>query len=576
MSDPTLLAVSRGDHPADLLLQNARIVNVFTGAIEEGSVAVFNGIIAGVGSDYAARRTIDLHGAYLAPGLIDAHVHIESSLCTPPQFAAAVLPRGVTCVVADPHEIANVAGVPGIRYMIDAAQGLPLNVRFMASSCVPATTLESSGAALDVAALESLLSEPAVIGLAEMMNFPGVIHGDGDVLAKLRAFAGRPIDGHAPLVRGKALNAYVAAGVGSEHECTTLDEAYEKVARGLYVLIREATNARNLHALLPLINAQTSRRLCFCTDDRVPADLLDSGTIDMMVREALAYGVPLVTAIQMATLNTAEWFGMRERGAIAPGRVADFIVFDDPAAFAVRQVWCGGRLVAEEGALLPDVVLTHPLLPSNLAASMHVDPALLTDELLRIPVQAGVLRVIGAIEGQLVTHDLRMEPTVRDGCAVADPARDLVKMAVVERHRSTGGHALGFVQGMGLQRGALAGSVAHDHHNLVCLGADDRSMITAMRAVVEMRGGLAVAEGDQILAALPLPVAGLMSDRPVQEVRTGYDALLDAAHALGAGHHDPFMGMSFLALEVIPNLKLTDLGLVDIAQFALVDLFADA
>jgi adenine deaminase len=518
---------------------------------------------------------VDLRGAFLAPGLIDAHVHIESSLCTPPQFASAVLPHGVTCAITDPHEIANVAGLDGIRYMMDAARGLPLTIRVMAPSCVPATHLETSGAALDADALAALLQASSVLGLAELMNFPGAIHGDPEVLAKLTAFAGRPRDGHAPLVRGRALNAYAAAGIGSDHECTTVDEALEKLARGLYILIREATNARNLHALLPLVTPATSRRLCFCTDDRIPADLLDGGSIDMMVREAIAYGLPLVTALQMATLNPSEWFGLHDRGAIAPGRMADLIVFDDPAAFRVRQVYAGGRLIAEHGMLLPDVTLALPILPPALAESMHINPALISLESLHVPVQPGALRVIGAIEGQLVTHDLRLEPCVVNGAVVADPGRDLLKMAVFERHLGSGGRALGFVQGMGLQRGALAGSVAHDHHNLVCLGADDLSMQTALRAVVEMRGGLAVAEGEKLHATLPLPVAGLMSDRPVAEVRAGYDAVVAAAHALGAGHHDPFMGMSFLALEVIPALKLTDKGLVDVTRFALVDLFAD-
>ncbi len=577
MSDSlaALLATARGEQPATLLLRNARIVNVFSGAIEEGDVALAAGRIAGVGAGLytQAEQVVDLQGAYLAPGLIDAHVHIESSLCTPPQFAAAVLPHGVTTAIADPHEIANVAGLAGVRFMIEAARGLPLSVRFMAPSCVPATTLESSGAALDAAALASLLDDPALLGLGEVMNFPGAISGAADVLAKVQAFADRPRDGHAPLVRGARLNAYVAAGIGSDHECTTVDEALEKLGRGLYILIREATNAHNLHALLPLITPATSRRLCFCTDDRIPADLLYGGSIDLMVREAVRAGVPLVTAIQLATLNTSEWFGLHDRGAIAPGRVADLIVFDNPADFRVRQVYAGGRLVAAKGRLHRSVVLPQLAPAPSLADSVHLDPATLNTAALRVPVQPGALRVIGAVEGQLFTHARTLAPTVVDGCAVADPTRDLLKIAVFERHSGSGGRALGFVQGMGMKWGALAGSIAHDHHNLVCIGADDASMLTALRAVVEMRGGLAVADGETLLATLPLPVAGLMSDRPVAEVSAGYDTLLNAALALGAGHHDPFMGMSFLALEVIPDLKITDKGLVDVNRFALVDLF---
>ncbi len=572
MSLPDLLAVARGARPADRLLRNARIINVFAGCIDEGDVAIYAGMIAGVGPGYRARDEVDLRGAYLSPALIDAHVHIESSLCLPPQFAAAVLPRGVTCVVSDPHEIANVAGLPGVRFMMEAARGLPLAVKHMASSCVPATALETSGAALDAAALASLLDEPSLVGLAEVMNFPGVVNGAPEVLAKLAAFAGRPIDGHLPLLTGMALNAYVAAGIGSEHECVSPAEAEEKLARGLYILIREATNARNLHALLPMITRENSRRICFCTDDRIPADLIDEGTIDYMVAEAIRFGLDPVVALQMATLNTSEWFGLRERGAIAPGRVADLIVFDSLSDFQVRQVYSGGRLVAEDGALLPDVLLPRPVIPAPLAQSMHVNLDALS---FRIPARGETVRVIGARERQLVTDALLVPAKLVDGEAVADPERDLLKMAVIERHTASGGMALGFIQGFGLQRGALAGTVAHDHHNLVVIGADDASMRTAARAVATMGGGLVVAEGDQVIATLPLPVAGLMSDQPIAAVRAAYDGLLDAAHARGSEMHDPFMAMSFMALEVIPTLKLTDCGLVDVEHFDFVDLFVD-
>lgn len=572
MSVSELLAVARGDRPADLLLRNARLVNVFSGQIEEADVALFAGLIAGVGSGYQARSEIDLAGAYLAPGLIDAHVHIESSLCIPPQFAAAVVPHGVTCVVTDPHEIANIAGAAGVRFMHDSSRNLPLHVVTMASSCVPASHMETSGATLTADDLGRLLVDGVVYGLAEVMNFPGVIHGDPAVLAKLAAFRGRPQDGHLPKTSGRALNAYVAAGIGSEHECVTVEEAAEKLSRGLYILMREATNAHNLHALLPLVTPANNRRICFCTDDRTPADLLDQGSIDYMVAEAIRFGIDPITAIRMATLNTAEWFGLHERGAIAPGRVADFIVFDDLGDLRVRQVFVAGRLVAQDGRLTAGVDLPTPRIPASVGSSVAVDWQAVD---LRIPARSERVRVIGSMEGQLVTEERILKAKVADGRAVSDPARDMLKMAVIERHNASGNLGLGFIQGFGLTRGALAGTVAHDHHNLVVMGADDRSMLTAARAVADLGGGLAVAHGDEVVAALALPVAGVMSDRPIAEVRLAYDRLLAAAQALGSPMHDPFMAMSFMALEVIPKLKLTDRGLVDVEKFDFVDLFVD-
>lgn len=565
-----LLAVARGDAPADLVLRNARVVNVFSGQIEETDIAIFDGRIAGLGRDYAGSEVLDLAGAYVTPGLIDAHVHIESSLCVPEQFAGAVLPCGVTTVVTDPHEIANVAGVAGIRFIAESSRGLPLEVVVMASSCVPATAMEHNGARLDAADLAPLLAEGTVYGLAEVMNYPGVIGGDPDMLAKLAAFQARPCDGHAPAVTGKRLNAYVAAGIGSEHECTTVAEAAEKLARGLYVLIRQATNAQNLRPLLPLITPANSRRICFCTDDRVPADLLDEGSIDFMVRTAIAFGIDPIIAVQMATLNTAEWFGLRDRGAIAPGRRADLVVMDDLQSFRPRQVFVAGKLVAEAGRLRPGILGAQLATASAVASSVKIDWSKVDWQ---IPARGQRARVIGVLPDQLVTEERILPVAVVDGGAVADPARDILKMAVIERHQASGAMGRGFIQGIGLKRGAMAGTVAHDHHNLVVIGCDDDSMAAAAHAVAAMHGGLVVTEGATVLAALPLPVAGLMSDRPIAEVRAGYDALLAAAADLGSPLHDPFMAMSFMALEVIPKLKLTDHGLVDVEQFKLVDLF---
>lgn len=564
-----IISVARGDQPADLLLRNARLINVFSGRIEPADIAIAAARIAGLGPGYRASAELDLGGAYVAPGFIDAHVHVESSMCTAPHFAAAVLPRGTTTVVADPHEIANVHGLAGIRYMLHAARYTPLSVFVNVPSCVPATHMETAGAALAAADLQPLLDEPGVLGLAEMMNYPGVVAGAPDVLAKLQAFAGRPLDGHAPSLSGPALNAYAAAGIGSDHECTTVEEAAEKLARGLYILIREATNAHNLETLLPLVTPANSRRCCFCTDDRQPADLLDQGGIDYMVRTAIARGLDPIIAIQMATLNATEWFGLHDRGAIAPGRRADLVVFDNLADPRPRLVFAGGQLAARDGALVAPLptMPDYPLPGSMNVAWDQVD--------LAIPAAGRRIRVIGARENQLVTEHLVMDARIDAGVAVSDVHRDLLKMAVIERHRGTGNVGKGFITHFGLQRGALASSVAHDHHNIVVVGADDAAMLAAARAVAAMGGGLAVAEGEHVLAQLPLPIAGLMSNQPIQHVRRGFDALLAAAHGLGSELHDPFMAMSFMALEVIPHLKLTDVGLVDVDKFEVVPLFVD-
>lgn len=563
----TRIRQAAGHEPADLLLTHLKLVDVLAGEIYPAEVAISGRFVVGVGSGYRARQVVDLGGAYLAPGLIDAHVHVESSLVTPAEFARAVVSRGTTTVVTDPHEIANVLGLEGIRFMLECAKGSPLSMLVMAPSCVPATGMETSGASLDAVDLASFSSSPWVLGLAEVMNYPGVVHGDPDVLAKLEAFAGKPIDGHAPGLTGRPLAAYAAAGIGSDHESTTVEEAREKLRLGMTVFLREATNARNLATLLPLVTPLNSPRLCLCTDDRQPADLLDQGHVDHLVRMAIAAGVEPVVALRLATASPADYFRLRDRGAITPGRRADLIAFRDLTAPRPHLVWRGGQLAARDGALVGGA--ERPALP-RLRGTMNVDWASLD---LTVAVAGDRLRVIGAIPDQLITEHQIDRPTVRGGRAVADPERDLLAMAVVERHHASGAVGKGFVRGLGLRRGALASSVAHDHHNLVVIGADDASMTTAVRRAAALGGGLVVAEGESVAAEVPLPLGGLMSDRPIEEVRRRLDEAIAAARALGSALHDPFMAMSFLALEVIPSLKLTDQGLVDVDRFERVPLF---
>jgi adenine deaminase len=579
MNVHAFLPIARGDEPADVLLRNGRVVNVFTGEIIEADIAIAGDTIVGVGPGYEAKEEIDLGGRYVCPGLIDSHVHIESSMVTPPQFARAVVPRGTTTVVSDPHEIANVAGADGIHYMLDVSAGLPLTVCVNLPSCVPATPMATAGAELDADDLAALGELPRVLGLAEFMNVPGLVLGDPEALAKIEAFEGRVIDGHSPDVSGPWLQAYIGAGPGSDHECTTAEEMIEKLRLGMVVFIREATGAKNLRALVPAVTPENSRRCGFCTDDRHPSDLLDEGHIDYLIRLAVEEGLDPVTAVRMATLNAAEWFRLRDRGAIAPGKRADLVVFSDLQDFRAEMVFAGGRLAAQDGEPVgewPDPAEDADV--SAVRSTVNVDWDALS---FAIPAPAGVegehvrARVIGLVPDQIVTEQLVEPVPVVDGQAVTDVARDILKLAVIERHHTTGNVGLGFVRGLGLERGALAGSVAHDAHNLVVAGCDDGSMMTAARAVGELGGGLVAVAGDEVLAQVPLPIGGLMSDRPLETVRQQMDALVEAAHDLGSDLHDPLMTLGFLALEVIPSLKLTDQGLVDVEAFDFVSLWVE-
>lgn len=568
MQTGEFINASRGDPPCDLLLKNARIVDVFSGEIMAGSVAVSGGRVAGIG-EYPARTTVDLGGRFVAPGFIDSHVHIESSMACVGEFARAVVVRGTTAVVADPHEIANVLGAGGIRYMLDSARNQPINVFYTLPSCVPATDMETAGARLAAADLEPFFHDPRIVALGEMMNYPGVLNGDPDVLEKIEAARrhGKPVDGHAPGLSGKDLAAYVAAGITSDHECTTAAEALEKLAAGMHIMIRQGTGARNLAALLPVVSERPSRRLMWCTDDRHPHDLLNEGHIDSIVAAAIRGGVAPVTAIRMATLNPAERFGLTHLGAVAPGRQADLVVFSDLTAFRVEDVYVRGELIAKNGRPVAGIRTPAPV-PA--APSMKVNlPALDFSR----PAGGRRLRVIDVIPDQIVTRQAIESAPVEGNRLVSDPSRDLLKIAVVERHTGSGRIGLGMVRGIGLKQGALASSVAHDSHNIIVAGVTDADMAAAVGAVVEMGGGIAAAAGGRMAAGLPLPVAGLMSLEPVQAVSDAMDRLVRAAHDLGSPLKDPFMTLSFLALPVIPELKITDRGLVDVLQFKHVSLF---
>ena len=564
-----LIQVARGEVEADLLLKNARVLNVYSGNIHDADVAIHRTRVVGFG-DYRARRVIDLQGQYLCPGFIDGHVHIESSTLRVSEFARVVVPQGTTSVICDPHEISNVLGLDGIRYILESSKYNPLSVYIMLPSCVPATEMETTGSKLTAEDLDGMWRSDWVLGLAEVMNYPGVIFRDWQVLNKIKVAADRPIDGHAPGLSGRDLCAYVAAGIRSDHECTTAEEAQEKLQLGMHIMIREGTTARDLEALLPVITPSNASRCMFVTDDRHLPDLLNEGHMNFVIRKAIGLGLDPMTAIQMATINTARYFGLKDKGGIGPGMRADMVVLDNLQDLHIQMVFRGGQLVAKDGELLP---LKEKPKDVTLRSSMNINWDSTGD--LKLPAAGTKAKVIGLIPDQIVTESLLEEMKVENGFAVADVERDILKMAVIERHLASGNVGLGFVKGFGIKRGALGSSVAHDSHNLVLIGTNDEDMLLAAHRIERMRGGLAVVAEGRVLASLALSIAGLMSERPFEEVNEGLEALLDAAHDLGSDLHDPFMTLSFLALPVIPSLKLTDKGLVDVTQFKFVPLFED-
>lgn len=563
-----IINVAKGTNKADLVIKNGKIVNVFSEEIYEADIAIADGKIVGIGNDYHGEQEIDIKGAYLSPSFIDGHVHLESSMLLPSEFAKLVVPAGTTTVIADPHEIANVMGLQGISFMREATKALPMDVYMMLPSCVPATNLETSGVDLNSYDLALLIDAPWVLGIAEMMNFPGVIENDRSVLSKVKLGLEKDkrIDGHSPHLSGKDLCAYVSSGVRSDHECTTPEEAVEKLRLGMSIMIREGTAAKDLEALVPLMQKYNTRKCMFVTDDRHPQDL--NGHIGAMVKTAISKGVPPVKAIQMASLNTAEYFKLSNLGAIAPGYKADFVVLDNLNDFNVLSVFKNGLQVAENGKLTVDL---KDIIPPPLRGSVNIK-YLYKDEL-KIPAATKNIKVINVIENQLITKETIENALIKDGFAESDTQNDILKIAVIERHRASGNIGLGFVKGFGLKSGAIASTVAHDSHNMIIIGTNDDDMYYAAVELVKSQGGKVVVENGKTLAKLELPIAGLISDKPAQEVIQQLNIINEAVKKIHCSIKDPFMSMAFLSLAVIPELKITDKGLIDVCQFKQTQLF---
>ena len=567
MNKKHLIRVAQGLEPADLVLKNAEVFHVYTGEFILCDIAIADGYIAGTGS-YFGIEEIDMQGRYITPGFIDAHVHIESSMLTPYQFAKAALPCGVTTIVTDPHEIANVCGAKGIQYMLDATEQLPLNVYFMLPSCVPATDFEDSGAVLLAEDLEPFMEHPRVLGLAEVMNAPGVLQQDENVMAKLEMAGKGRIDGHAPGLTSSQLMGYAAAGITTDHECITKEQALDRLRAGIKVMLREGSAAKNMRGLLPTVNPDTAPYFMFCADDKIPAELLDSGYINYMVKAAIEEGVSVANALQIATINAARHYGIKDAGAILPGRRADLLVFDNLDEWKPRQVYKDGRLAVDNGQLLQE---GRNCDNSSLEHTVNLAPV--TVENFRLPLKTEMANVIGLVPYQIVTSKAVLSVKRVDGCAVSDVENDILKLAVLERHHATGNIGLGLVKGFGLKRGALASTVGHDSHNLIVIGTNDEDMLAAVQELQRIGGGICIAEDGQIRGVLPLPVGGLMTNEPALMVAKQQAEMIALAREMGVPEfYSPFLTLAFLSLPVIPSLKLTDRGLVDVDSFKFIPL----
>lgn len=565
-----LIDTARGIEEADVVIKNAQIINVFTSEIEQGDIAICGGKIAGIGSYEKAKEVIDANGDFFAPALINGHVHIESSMLNIKQYARAVVARGVLGIVTDLHEITNVCGVKAIEFIAKEAKNLPLQVNIMMPSCVPATHLETSGANVSAEDIKEAIGKGLVMGLGEMMNFPGVLFKDAEVKAKIENAKGMPIDGHAPSLSGKDLNAYISAGVMSDHESVKLDEAEEKLKRGMYIMIREGSSEKNLEELLPLVKRYNSNRCMFVTDDRNCSDIYKDGDMDAVIRKAVKLGISPIASIKMATINPAEYFGLEGYGAIAPGYYANLIRLSDLESFTIKEVYHNGKMAARDGKALFEV--NDKQASKDMRNSIFVKPFSEWD--IQVKPKSKDMPVIELVRGQIVTKKVYESAKIEDGYAVADISRDIIKLAVFERHISSGQIGICFVKGFGINKGAIASSVAHDSHNIIAAGANDADIMLCVEKIKEMGGGLAVTKGGEVLSSLALPICGLMSDKPLEKLVKLFDEVQESAKTLGNLPDEPFAMLSFLALPVIPEIKLTDKGLVDVNTFDFIDWLA--